>query len=451
VNVLNLPNWTVIEVNTYSDQVQIVAEYDVAPTVCPRCGVIHTAYGHGTARQAFRDHRFQELPTSVLVVRRRYRCRECLATFMQPLPDMDDKRMMTRRLISTVEKDCLRRPFTNVAEQFGLDEKTVRILFSEFVTRREAEDKGIIQTPRWLGIDEKYLYRKGRCVLSNIEERTILDMLPDVSKAGLIDWLRALPDPQAVELVTMDMTRSYRDAVHEVLPDAAVVVDKFHVLTLATKAMDGVRKRLKDQMTADQRRQLKRDRFLLLKRPDKLSYRDELILASWTSHLPLLKQAYDIKEAFYAIYDSIDRQEAEERLDAWLASIPKELREDFRGFRTTVTNWRPYILAYFNNYGVTNAYCESLNRLIDQINAHGRGYSFAIIRARMLYREEARLMKPIKLRPRKRRTMPKAEARIHAQKAVAQASGDSGQPIYRFAGARISTLEELFKDYTIHG
>jgi transposase len=36
-----------------------------------------------------------------------------------------------------------------------------------------------------------------------------------------------------VELVAMDMWRPYKEAVNAVLPQATVVIDKFHVLRLA--------------------------------------------------------------------------------------------------------------------------------------------------------------------------------------------------------------------------
>jgi len=62
-----------------------------------------------------------------------------------------------------------------VAAQTGLDEKTVRDIFNaraEFLGRWHR-----FETPRILGIDELYLNKRYRCILTNIEERTLLDLL----------------------------------------------------------------------------------------------------------------------------------------------------------------------------------------------------------------------------------------------------------------------------------
>ena len=51
-----------------------------------------------------------------------------------------------------------------------------------------------------------------------------------------------------------------------------------------------------------------------------------------------------------------------------------------------VGNWREETMTYFEtDMPVTNAYTESINRLAKDKNREGRGYSFEVMRARMLY------------------------------------------------------------------
>ena len=47
-------------------------------------------------------------------------------------------------------------------------------------------------------------------------------------------------------------------------------------------------------------------------------------------------------------------------------------------------HWENEIFAHFD-HPITNAYTESLNNLIRLTNRIGRGYSFAAIRAKLLY------------------------------------------------------------------
>lgn len=55
-------------------------------------------------------------------------------------------------------------------------------------------------------------------------------------------------------------------------------------------------------------------------------------------------------------------------------------------------NWKPQILNYFDQ-PVTNGYTESMNAIIRDVDGQGRGYSFDVMRARMLYDMEVRSKK----------------------------------------------------------
>jgi transposase len=59
---------------------------------------------------------------------------------------MDESRSVTRRLIKWIEKTSLKKPFTNVAEDIGVNEKTVCNIFQDYVTR--LEQKQDIKTPK---------------------------------------------------------------------------------------------------------------------------------------------------------------------------------------------------------------------------------------------------------------------------------------------------------------
>lgn len=105
-----------------------------------------------------------------------------------------------------------------------------------------------------------------------------------------------------------------------------------------------------------------------------------------------LMTAYDLKEDFFDIYDEspASREDAEAAFDAWSASILKdEAFEPFRVLARTVENHREFI---FNYWGCpsrfSNGYTECANRLINETDMRGRGYSLETLRARTLYRRQ---------------------------------------------------------------
>lgn len=107
----------------------------------------------------------------------------------------------------------------------------------------------------------------------------------------------------------------------------------------------------------------------------------------WLDNEPHVATAYRLKEAFYDIYDAPTKAEAEKRLDAWRASIPASMKKGKKSFTpllTSTRNWREEMLAFFD-HPISNGYTEALNGVAKVINRAGRGYSFEVLRARLLF------------------------------------------------------------------
>jgi transposase len=288
-NVLNLAGWTILDTKETDQGYQFVAVYAIEP-LCVYC---HSSdiQRFGKKEQLFLDLPMHGRRVGVQVQRRRYRCKRCQRTMIQPLPDMDDKRLMTTRLIRYIQEQSLRRTFVSIAAEVSLDEKTIRNIFHDYVA--ELEKTHVFQTPRWLGIDELLLVRKQRCILTNVRAGTIIGLLPARTSATVTRFLSEMPDRQQIELVCMDMWVPYRDVARACLPQAQIIVDKFHVERMANLALEEVRKTVRASLTDRQRRTLMHDRYVLLRRRHDLDERGQLILAAWTQTFPVLAQAYD--------------------------------------------------------------------------------------------------------------------------------------------------------------
>ncbi len=117
---------------------------------------------------------------------------------------------------------------------------------------------------------------------------------------------------------------------------------------------------------------------------------DEIgLMLEWFRQYPLLGEAHALKEGFAAIWDQPSRADAELLYAKWRANIPAELTATFKELTTAMNNWHDEIFAYFEQR-ITNAYTESVNKLTKDMNRIGRGYSFEVLRARMLYDIKAR-------------------------------------------------------------
>lgn len=370
----------------------LAAEYLHEPTTCAKCGVMGRLYRHGTKVTTYADVPAREMPTKLEATVRRYRCRDCGETFLQPLGGVLEDRRMTERCADYIAKNALEFTFALVAKRYGVDEKTVRAVAAERMEALTANHRP--KLPRVLGIDETKVAGELRLVLTDVERRKLLDMLPGRDKDTLATWLGHFKDRSKVEVVTIDMWRPYQRVAADLLPGAVVVVDKFHILRMASEAVDRVRIRLAKGKQPEERRLWMRSKVQLLKRPHRLTEKQRFNLGMWLDNEPEIAAAYKAKEAFYSLFD-LPRNEAIQAFDGFAASVPASIKPDFRELLTAARNWREHILAVFD-HPFTNAYTESLNNLTKHIVKAGRGYSFEVLRARILasYAEEAK--KPLR-------------------------------------------------------
>lgn len=388
-NQLYLPDWTVAEAVIDSEAAyQIAATYDVPPEACLKCGVVGALYKHGTKLITYVDAPVHGRQTFINVRRGRYRCRDCGGTFMQPLPDMDDDRRMTIRCRHYIEAQCLLKPNTHVAEDVGVDEKIVRQIGRAQADRLFERHEAGIRAPRILGIDELGLGGTMRAVFVDIETSWPIELLPTRWEKPVLNFLMNLPGRDETEIVTMDMWKPYRKAVRYAMPQAVIIVDKWHVQRLANDAMEMARRVYQGGLgiSKETRKALKKGRSIFLKRPYTLSPKQLLDLDGWLKNTPELAGAYEIKEAFMEIWKARTAEDAKLRLDAWRESVPQHLLRLFKPVFTATRNWEPEIMNYFRHGGRrTNAATEARNRVIKMTNRLGAGYSFDMIRARSLF------------------------------------------------------------------
>ncbi len=385
---LNLPNLEVISVNDtessfdYYITVQSTKEVDC----CQKCGSVRNS---AIVKIGKREYIYFDIPIHgrrviVKAIRQRFKCRECDSVFAEALPDMDDKRNATKRLVKWIEERSMEKTFTSIAEDVGINEKTVRNIFKEYVTKLDRRRKRII--PRVMGIDEIHILGKRRFVITNIEEGTIIEMLPSNDLPSLEKYFGIIDGRVNIEFVTMDMYSPYRTLCRKLIPQAQIVVDKFHVLKAANYAIDMVRKRLRDNLSDTERKNMMHNRFLLLRR-NELTPKEIDMVVSWLDTFPSLNHAFTLKESFYDIWDSESRSQAEERFEKWSLLVNNELtQKEFITLAKTVKNWHDEIFSYFDNK-YTNALTESLNSRIRHIDRMGRGYSFEVLRAKVILNE----------------------------------------------------------------
>ena len=371
---------------------------------CLKCGCIDSYKANGFADvRRIHDVSIGIYAVDLYFKGRRYKCRDCGGTFGDPVDFAKSGYWMTNRLIETIQRESVYHTFTTVARKYGISISWVQRIFMEHA--KEFEDRRVVKAPEVLGIDEVHICDQMRLVLTDSENGILLDMYPGNTKQFVKRAIESMEGYENIKYVTIDMATGYRNTVERMLPNAMIIVDRFHVVRYISSASQSAKKeiveRLKLSVDAmeDGPDKIRKQNLLtrLGKKAILFKYNNQKIkedsvksafLMELCMEFPELDELYQVKINAENIYDiSTTAEEALENFKTFKKSIPARGKayKDFRDFAKMFENWEPEILNYFRSgRRLTNAATEGLNSDIKSINNSGKGYSFKVLRAKCL-------------------------------------------------------------------
>jgi transposase len=175
-----------------------------------------------------------------------------------------------------------------------------------------------------------------------------------------------------ITLVSADMAAWVAGPIAERCPQAELCLDPFHVVMLATDALDEIRREVWSEARRAGEiavaRDLKGARFALWKNPENLTARQQLKLAEIQTTNQRLYRAYLLKEQLRQIY-RLPADAAIKLLDGWLKWARRCRLTPF----VTITEQRSGIVAAIQ-HGLSNARVEAINTQIRLITRRAFGF-----------------------------------------------------------------------------
>jgi transposase len=180
-----------------------------------------------------------------------------------------------------------------------------------------------------------------------------------------------------------------QEKIEELIPNAQIVADRFHVMKQINEELDARRKqekrqteKLKKSPGKEQKLQgLKHSKYPLLKKKENLNETEKLKLKEIQKVAPSLIRMYQEKEQLRDIFESqITGEQAFWKMVEWTESS----YQDFPKSCQTIKRWIDEILAYFDNR-TTQGVVEGINQKIKLIKRKGYGLTnFDNFRRRVL-------------------------------------------------------------------
>lgn len=197
----------------------------------------------------------------------------------------------------------------------------------------------------------------------------LLAVLKDYRKDTIKQFFRSIPPEIKEKIIKVcgDMKWMYVKLTDKELPQAKMVVDKFHLIRDANVKIDEAR-RIEQEAT---KKEIKRKIFL--KNKEDLRDKEKEQLEEYFNNYPSLKEFYWVKEKLREMYRAEDRKQGEEILDMVIAAMRVSDDGEILCWRNMLWRWKDQILNYFDNR-TTNAFTEGVHTKIKKIKRVSYGF-----------------------------------------------------------------------------
>lgn len=160
----------------------------------------------------------------------------------------------------------------------------------------------------------------------------------------------------ALRFVCSDMWKPYLKVVTKKASAAVHVLDRYHVVAKMNKALDEVRaQEAREMARAGYEPVLKKTRWLLLKRPENLTEKQDPKLAELLRYNLKSVRGYLLKEDFQSFWEYIHPYWAGRFLDRWCTKTMRSKIEPMKKVAKTLRKHRPLLLNWFQAKGQISA------------------------------------------------------------------------------------------------
>lgn len=378
--ILNLPEMKVLDCQDIEGMgIVVTIEKSVNYCSCPICGRI-TQSIHQNHWRMIRDLPWGEKTVLLKINRRQFKCNKCKKVFSEKLDFVKKNKGYTKRLAVDIVQQILDSSIHSVAERNDLSDEEVESMLTGQAS--QILNINLSQVKR-LGIDEIALVKGQGNYLAVIVDLDTHKPI-EIVKSRRVEEIREVLVSWGVEVlnkikeVSIDLWSPYKNLVEELMPNANITADRFHVMKQVNDELDAMRKSEKRAaMTLEDKSEkarilegLNKSKYSFLKNEDSLNDLQKEKLKAAQEVSPILTKMHRLKEEFRNIFEStVCWGDSVIQLLDWmhdaLSYFPKSIG--------TIVRWFGEIVGYFDGR-TTSGTVEGINNRLKLIKRLGYGF-----------------------------------------------------------------------------
>lgn len=346
---------------------------------CPNCGQLSGSL-HQNHSLTIRDLSMGEHHVYLKINRRQMNCRNCKTKFSEEFSFVKKKSLFTNRFKHKIVEETISSDIKNVAERHKLSEQEVETIIKEagavFIHKKPENLKR-------LGLDEIAFIKgqKNYCaVLVDLDTNQLIAILPKRTQEEIRTCLESWGEEVLSQIteVSIDLFKAYKSLAEELMPNAQVVADRFHVMKQINEELDKERRQLKREINKIEDKDEKKEKletmthskYALLKNEEDLNELQKEKLIEIEEVFPGLSEMHKMKESFRNIFEAENN---------WLSGLfeiiewMKKAQMKFPQSFGTIGRWIGEIVAYFDNK-TTQGAVEGINNKLKLIKRRGYGF-----------------------------------------------------------------------------
>ena len=334
--------------------------------VCSCCHKAAPCYDHASEPRRFEFVPLWGFAVFLVYVMRRVDCPRC-GVKVEEVPWADGKHQLTKTYMQFLASWARSLSWTDVSRRFQSSwEKVFHAV--EYIVEwglRHRNLDGITA----IGVDEIQWKKNHKYLTLVYQINSGCIRLLWLGKERTTETFAAFFDmlgeqrSARIEHVCSDMWKPYLQVIAQRIGRAVHILDRFHIVARINKALDEVRANEHRRMKAAGREPLlTKARWLLLKRPENLTEKQEPKLRELVRYNLQSVRAYLLKEEFQLLWTYVSPPWAGKFIDRWTRRVMRSRIEPLKREARTIRRHKALILNWFKAKGAfSSGIVEGLN------------------------------------------------------------------------------------------